>query len=343
MIPKHLKKTGNLTVGSDDIEYFNVIKSSEEENSIMPLVNTQDNYIKIGGREFTALGDKFTKLKTVVWDLGIKDNVPNDASPTLKALINKGVNIFLIGANVFPSLNDAGALSDWGIEYTGYSSDGYKPGIQPPYFTMLKGFEGDALTKKLIGYGFPTMRQAPYIHAVKINDSDNVVPCICFAQSQKIYNDPENPDATIQVDGNDAVCGLHFKSGNSKVVIYGIRPSDLSKEEQREDFVNNPFKWFKGLIDVDDNRINDNFELSVSPNPINDIANIHYSVAGSSIQNVRISLFNNLGQEVKVIVNKLMTSGNYTKSFNNLNLTSGLYYIVLKSNTQRISIPVIKF
>jgi len=341
--PKAPKSTSNYTVASDDIEYFNVIKSSEEENSIMPLVNTKDKYIKIGGKEFTALGDKFTKLKTVVWDVGIKDNIPANAAPTLNALIEKGINLFLIGANIFPSLNKAGALSNWGIEYIGYSSDGYKPGIEPPYFTMLKGFEGDALTKKFTGYGFPTMREAPYIHVVEITDTLNVAPCICFSNNQKIYNDPENPTNTISVAGKDAICGLHFQTGNSKIVIYGIRPTDLSKEEQRENFINNPFKWFKGLIDVDDNINNKGFGLSISPNPIYDRANIHFSIVGNSTQKIKISLFNSLGQEVKVIVNKVMEKGNYIQSFDNPEISSGLYYLVLTSNTERISIPIIKF
>ncbi len=59
------------------------------------------------------------------------------------------------------------------------------------------------------------------------------------------------------------------------------------------------------------------------PNPFNPSTTIQFAIPTSS--NVKVSVFNILGEEVAVLVNSMMAAGNYKVSFNASNLPSGLY------------------
>jgi hypothetical protein len=68
------------------------------------------------------------------------------------------------------------------------------------------------------------------------------------------------------------------------------------------------------------------------PNPFNPTTVINYSLPKSGM--VRLSVFNILGQEVKVLVNREMGTGSYSTEFNGSNLSSGIYFYKLESNNQ---------
>ena len=63
------------------------------------------------------------------------------------------------------------------------------------------------------------------------------------------------------------------------------------------------------------------------PNPFNPSTTINYSIPSAG--NVKIAVFNSLGQEVATIVDKYEEAGNYLISFNGTALSSGIYYYKL--------------
>jgi hypothetical protein len=65
----------------------------------------------------------------------------------------------------------------------------------------------------------------------------------------------------------------------------------------------------------------------VYPNPFNPSTTIEYTLAKSN--HVALIIYNTLGEEVKTLVNKYQTIGNYRISFNANNLTSGVYFYQL--------------
>jgi hypothetical protein len=72
------------------------------------------------------------------------------------------------------------------------------------------------------------------------------------------------------------------------------------------------------------------FELSQNyPNPFNPSTNITYALVKS--EQVRLSVFNILGQEVAVLVNSVQNPGQYTVTFNGNGLTTGVYFYRLQS------------
>ncbi|MFC2085537.1 T9SS type A sorting domain-containing protein, partial [Bacteroidota bacterium] len=63
------------------------------------------------------------------------------------------------------------------------------------------------------------------------------------------------------------------------------------------------------------------------PNPFNPTTNISYSIISKS--NVKLRVFNSLGQEIEILVNEIQGGGNYTIPFDAGNLPSGIYFYQL--------------
>jgi len=80
----------------------------------------------------------------------------------------------------------------------------------------------------------------------------------------------------------------------------------------------------------------DKFELSQNyPNPFNPSTKISYSVTQST--NVKLSVYNILGQQVSVLVNDFRNTGTYEVNFDASNLSSGIYIYRLEAGSTVIS------
>src|ERR1035437_7717565 len=67
------------------------------------------------------------------------------------------------------------------------------------------------------------------------------------------------------------------------------------------------------------------------PNPFNPITRIKYSIPIES--NVRVTVFNALGEEVRELTNKMQEAGTYEISFNGLGISSGVYFYSIVTNS----------
>jgi len=77
-------------------------------------------------------------------------------------------------------------------------------------------------------------------------------------------------------------------------------------------------------------KINKSVTLSQNyPNPFNPSTNISYALPFSS--SVSLKIYDMLGREVKTLVNDLQSAGNYNYRFDASNLSSGIYFYVLKA------------
>ncbi len=83
-------------------------------------------------------------------------------------------------------------------------------------------------------------------------------------------------------------------------------------------------------IEVDVN-VAYNFELAQNyPNPFNPTTSISFSIPQSG--NVKLAVYNLLGQEVKTLINRNMEAGSYSVDFDAEGLFSGVYIYRLESN-----------
>lgn len=88
-----------------------------------------------------------------------------------------------------------------------------------------------------------------------------------------------------------------------------------------------------GVSTEPDDGIVHSFELGQNyPNPFNPTTNIQYSIASQA--DVKLEVFNVIGQRVAVLVNQTQTPGRYTVNFDASSLASGLYFYRLQSGSQ---------
>jgi len=72
------------------------------------------------------------------------------------------------------------------------------------------------------------------------------------------------------------------------------------------------------------------FEAKNYPNPFNPTTTISYTLKENA--SVRVTVYDRLGREVKVIVDENQSAGNHTVEFNASNLPSGIYFYRIKAN-----------
>jgi hypothetical protein len=93
-----------------------------------------------------------------------------------------------------------------------------------------------------------------------------------------------------------------------------------------------------GVTDVENNesQIITDFKLEQNyPNPFNPSTLINFNVPEAA--QVKLSVYNILGQEVAVLVDEFVSAGSYSKAFNAVGISTGLYIYRLESNNVSIS------
>ncbi len=95
---------------------------------------------------------------------------------------------------------------------------------------------------------------------------------------------------------------------------------------------NNNFTIRGKITDVDDRSTDytsNTDELMISPNPGTDY--VHISFVLSERDNIRMTINDQLGNEIRTVINTTLEEGNYSFDLNTSNLPSGLYYCVMNN------------
>lgn len=91
-----------------------------------------------------------------------------------------------------------------------------------------------------------------------------------------------------------------------------------------------------GVVKEINSGVVNGYQLSQNyPNPFNPTTNINFAVAKEGF--VTLKVYNVLGAEVATLINKNMTSGNYSVDFDASKLASGTYIYQLNVNGQKLS------
>lgn len=109
-----------------------------------------------------------------------------------------------------------------------------------------------------------------------------------------------------------------------KDFIASLRIVDYKSEGRIKDKIEGPV--------VAENKVTLKYALYENyPNPFNPSTTIKFEIPKN--ENVTLKIYNLLGQEVSVLVNNFMNAGTYTYNFNAVNLSSGVYFYVLKAGS----------
>jgi hypothetical protein len=131
--------------------------------------------------------------------------------------------------------------------------------------------------------------------------------------------------------------GIAFKNGNGTTTnpnnysftdnISGLNVNKLSYRLRQVDFSGQ--SQYSPVVLVD-NIIPENYNVSQNfPNPFNPSTIIKYQIPQNSLVNLKV--YNSLGQEVATLVNGMVNAGSYEVQLNASNLSSGVYYYVIKA------------
>lgn len=95
-----------------------------------------------------------------------------------------------------------------------------------------------------------------------------------------------------------------------------------------------------GIIDEDNNISLKDIRLNKCiPTPSSDYLKLYYDVMRAD--NITIKLFNNLGEEIKLIERNFKDIGSYDINVSTIGLPSGTYYIKMSSSTSTSTLPVV--
>ncbi|MBN1639344.1 MAG: family 10 glycosylhydrolase [Ignavibacteriales bacterium] len=126
-----------------------------------------------------------------------------------------------------------------------------------------------------------------------------------------------------------------FPSGSQPgaIVHFGFPFETVYPEANRIAIMSKVFDVFEGLLDIEliDNKIPTQYALKQNyPNPFNPTTTISFSIPEMS--NVKLTVYDILGQEISVLVNEQMNAGNYSFNFNASGLASGVYIYEIRAN-----------
>jgi len=84
------------------------------------------------------------------------------------------------------------------------------------------------------------------------------------------------------------------------------------------------------IISNEKNILPKEYSLGNYPNPFNPSTKIYYAIPKEG--NVKITIYNSIGQKISEIINEFKNPGAYVVEFSGSNMSSGIYYYTLESN-----------
>jgi len=162
---------------------------------------------------------------------------------------------------------------------------------------------------------------------------------------------PEVPSGWVMTNGSDrrglmTVGPINMQPGDTQSVIFAqlitrgnTNLNSLSKLRQMAHYVQgiyyNNFQSVLGTGNYS-GEIPQKFELHQNfPNPFNPSTKIRFDIpsnASGQTSNVKLVVYNSLGNEVSVLLNEKMKSGSYETEFRGDNLSSGVYFYKLETD-----------
>lgn len=252
---------------------------------------------------------------------------PRDKSISVKspAILNGGLVI-----NEFMADNDhivtdsAGDYQDWIEIYNPTSEDILLSGL---YLTDKPG----SLTK----WRFPG-------DSLKINAGEYLLIWCDEEQEEGSFH----TNFALSADGE--FIGLTYTDGVTIIdsITFGPQKTDTSSGRYHDAgaewrLFSNPTPGNSNLITSVFNKdhLPSDFELNAYPNPFNPETIIRYSIPASETGqiNVTLKIFDVLGNEAAVLLDKKLAAGVYEVKFNARDLSSGIYFYLLQADDYKIA------
>ena len=171
-------------------------------------------------------------------------------------------------------------------------------------------------------------------------DHGTAAPIIVFGScvNPGIFGD--NPVIDTQVAVNEGVpMQYDFRSVYATMLMdwFGISESKV-REVLFSDFQHLPLIQCATISSTDDDIANE-LSLNVFPNPFSDYFNVQFE---SKEDTYRVSVFNAIGSEIKVISNQSYGKGNHEIKIPTHDLSSGIYFVRVAGKNVQKTVRVVK-
>jgi hypothetical protein len=337
--PNLILKSGMITALSNNVQTLQVIDDDTKYSlsSYIDYRKTPSDYIEISADNYVAVSNNLTSLKTLVWNTGTVGGLTTAKSTALTDAISNGANVMAVGNNIASNLNYYNALPFFNVEYIGYNIEGFG---SSPWRVWLSGITGDVITNflgsnkegNLISYLLPVL---------KIIDTSSTFPILRFNNSGRYVNAKKD---TVSMTAEESIFAVRSLIGDQRLILMSFCPYVLKNAQLRGTLVWNCIQWLEtGIVSVEENTSsneNSNLSISSSPNPVEISSNIVYNIKGDKIRNIRLSLYNLLGEEVIILKTGMIQPGEYSAQLNAQELISGRYELILRADSDYITLPV---
>jgi len=282
-----------------------VVDFDANTNSADKLVDCCDN-LNIGVDYVTAIPTDLTKYASVFVCLGVySDNhvLSTGEGQALADYLDGGGKVYMEGGDT------------WYYD---------EPSPVHPYFNINGLDDGSGDLGTIMGQTGTFTEGMSYTYSGDNNWIDQisaVPPAFDIFKNQS----PSYTTAIAFDAGGYRTIGSSFEFG-------GLADGQFTKDDLMIEYLE--FFQVGGLVGIED-AIQSDLGISIYPNPVKDVMHLNISVSG--IENVNAGIYNSTGQEVMDVATNLSVNMNYQSEVNTSSLSPGIYYFIVKTDTQQQS------
>lgn len=316
-----LSYSTKITAVSAEVTNIEINDDAVETNTILPslVAAGKTGFVTLSYDEYNQAKANLNQPNFIVWNTGKKGGLSTEEATLIDAMIKVGVKVLFNGSVAIPFLTFEAPshplLTTLGINWSSGDIELQTLDLVGVVDDPISdGWEARNLTNVSTNNGY-------YVQSILITNKNTTKSFIECAQ-------------------NDYTVGVRVENQYGRSVYLGVNSEVISDVNKRNELIEKSIIWIEGTTEVEENvYTNGSLSISANPNPIETATTINYSITNS--QNVRISLVNELGQEVSLIFEGNVTAGSHTTNYNVNSLANGTYYMVMKSGTELVSMPVV--
>ena len=340
--PYAFKKITDVNLGGGGLNYNITVTPAEvmlvdddggkdyEKYYFQDLENIGKSYhhwdVEAAGSPTSEFRNAFPNLN-IIWFTGDSSSMPLTTAEHNELLdhVSTGGKLFLTGQDIAEMNSGSQLTTTLGFDY-----------VSNWNLFLILGIPGDVISNGLVfntsGFG-----------GANSQTSSDILTVTDSVHTSKIFH---------YGAGTANPAGVRYanRSTGSVAVFLGFGFESINDASRRQtlltrvfDYMNNPLTGIED--DFESNVIPKEFALNQNyPNPFNPTTTIEYSVASNT--NVKIYVYNSLGQRVVTLLDKEMKTGTYKTNWNGIDsngkrLSSGVYYYQMLtgsgySNTKKL-------
>jgi len=250
--------------------------------------------------------------RIMFWFTGDSSSTPltQDERTEILDHVTTGGRLYLTGQDIAEMNSGSTLMNTLGVDFS-HNSTG----------TLIFGVAGDEIGNSLVfnvaGYGGSNNQTSADV--IQITDSSTTATIFHYG------------------GGTANPAGAKYESGTymTKAVFLGFGSESINDAARRQTVLTRVYAYLTSPLTgigegIAKSNLPEKFDLFQNyPNPFNPVTTIEYDVSEKS--NVTISIFNNLGQKVKTIVNSTLQVGHYKTNWTGIDnfgnhVSSGIYY-----------------